>query len=238
MKTTLKVQLPGKCSSQKRGPSETTECKALLTCSGSSLLPSVLRYHTGKGWIPGSAGGNVAQLSFSAPLSTQQSRVRFHPWVSERMWAWHLGDFSARSLQGECCFSRNSRNSASTSAHSTSQFDLRDIKVWSWTSHWRHWGPSEILSGDHRSLRLSWRHNFTGHYHSQFLLRVGWLSSEAAYSTNAGVYKQTRQSNLITKPGVKVIGGKKPIEARGYFFFFFLIWKMEVPFHIIITYVT
>lgn len=91
MKITFKVQLPGKCSSRKRGPSGTIECKALLTCSGSSLLPSVLRYHTGRGWIPGSAGRNFVQLSFSAPLSTQQSRVRFHPWVSERMWAWSTG---------------------------------------------------------------------------------------------------------------------------------------------------
>lgn len=132
--------------------------------------PPAQRYHTGKGWMPGSAGGKVVQLGFSAPLSTQQSRVRFHPWVSERTRAWHLGGFSARSLQRECCYSRNS---ASTSAHSTSQFDLRDnIKVWFWTSHWRHWGPSESLSRDHRSLRLSWRHSFTGHYHSQFVLRV------------------------------------------------------------------
>lgn len=48
MKITSKVQLPGKCSSRKRGPSGTTECKALLTCSASSLLPSAITLERGE----------------------------------------------------------------------------------------------------------------------------------------------------------------------------------------------
>lgn len=140
MKIAFKAQLPGKCSSRKRGPSGTTECKALSYLLWKQPPAQSSRLSHWK-------GVNAIQLSFSAPLSTQQSSVRLHPRVSERMWAWHLGGFSARSLEREYCFSRNSRKSASSSAHSTSQFDLHDnIKVWSWTSHGRHWGSSEILS--------------------------------------------------------------------------------------------
>lgn len=48
MKITFKVQLPGKCSGRKKGPSGTTECKALLTGSGSSLLPSAITLERGE----------------------------------------------------------------------------------------------------------------------------------------------------------------------------------------------
>lgn len=154
MKITFKAQLPGKWSSWKGGPSATTECKALsyLLWKQPPAQSSTLSHCKGENARVCRWKCRPAKL----PSSTFNSRIQCEipPTGVRKDVSLAFGGFSAKSLEMVCCFSRNSWNSAISSAHSTSQFDLLDnIKVWSWTSDWRHWGPSEILSWDHRTLR-------------------------------------------------------------------------------------